>query len=58
MSEAEFLTLINGMTETEQAELMNFIDFLLKCQEERRTVTDQEAREMGIAAKNRISNQQ
>ena len=29
MSEAEFLTLINGMTETEQAELMNFINFLL-----------------------------
>lgn len=58
MSEAEFLALIKGMTEAEQNELMDFIQFLLKCQDEGRTVTKQEALEMGKAARARIASQQ
>lgn len=58
MSEAEFLALIKGMTEAEQAELLDFMEFLLKCRDEGRTITRQEARKMGEAARDRIASQQ
>lgn len=58
MSEAEFLSLIKNMTDAEKAEMIIFIKYLLKCQEEGRDVTDQEVQEMAAAARARITSQQ
>lgn len=58
MTEAEFISLIKGMTAAEKAELLIFIKFILECQDAGRTVTDQEVQEMAAAARARIASQQ
>ena len=58
MTEAEFISLIKGMTAAEKAELLIFIEFLLECQDAGRTITYQEAYEWGVAARARIASQQ
>lgn len=58
MTEHEFLSMIRDMTDAEKRELMSFINFLHKCQDEGRTITYQEAYEWGVAARARIASQQ
>lgn len=58
MTEHEFLSMIRSMTDAEKRELMIFLKFLHKCQDEGLTITHQEAYEWGVAARARIASQQ
>lgn len=54
MMEEKFLSLVERMTEEEQQEMLKFIEYLLKCQEEGHVVTSEEAYEMGREARKRL----
>ena len=58
MTEAEFRELIADMTEAEKLELLAFMEILLERQDRGQLITDEEAYEMGVAARARIASQQ
>lgn len=55
MTEAEARALVAQLTYAEKVELLAFIKFLVKCQEESFNVTDQKVQEMVAAARDRIA---
>ena len=58
MKAARICAMLAQMTCEEKAELMDFAKFLIHCQDEGRTVTEQEVQEMAAAARERIAKHQ
>lgn len=54
MMEKKFISLIKSMTEEEQQEMLQFIEYLHKRREEGNELTEREAFEMGVAARKRL----